>query len=64
MKKTVVMLGALACLAAHTACSSYGTAVQSNQGKAYVVSGGMFGQHMLLCDATSGKPVCKELEEQ
>jgi hypothetical protein len=63
MKKIVLVLAGMACLAA-SGCASYAAAVPSQQGKAYVTSSGMFGQHMLLCDATGPKPVCKELEEK
>jgi len=52
-----VALGALA-------CSSYGFAVPSTGGKAFVTGSHFLGQSMYLCDASSGKPVCKELEEK
>ena len=53
----LVALGALA-------CSSYGFAVPSTGGKAFVTGSHFLGQSMYLCDASSGKPVCKELEEK
>ncbi|EYF03893.1 hypothetical protein [Chondromyces apiculatus] len=60
-----IMLAACALVAlGTTACSTYSTAVTSVQGKAFVKGSGIFDQTMFLCDATSGKPVCKELEEQ
>lgn len=45
-------------------CASYGVASPSTPGKAYVIVGGVFSQKMYLCDATSGKPICKEQVEQ
>jgi len=46
------------------ACSRYSTAVVSTGGKAYVTGAGFLNQNMYLCDASGGKPVCKQLEEQ
>ena len=41
-----------------------GFVAPSTQGKGWVVVAGLFNQHMYLCDATGGKPVCKEQPEQ
>jgi hypothetical protein len=60
-----LMLGVLALMALGTfACARYSTAVVSTGGKAYVTGAGFLNQTMYLCDASSGKPVCKQLEEQ
>lgn len=60
-----IMLAAFALIAlGATGCSSYSAAVPSVQGKAYVIGSHFLGQSMYSCDATSGKPVCTELQEQ
>jgi hypothetical protein len=59
-----LIVSTLAALTFVTGCASYVAAVPSNQGKAYVVVAGLFSQKMYHCDATGGKPVCKEQTEQ
>lgn len=39
-------------------CSTYHASVVSNQGKAYIIKTAGLEQEMLLCDASSGRPVC------
>lgn len=63
MTRVPLML-ALVALALGSGCSTYSTAVVSQQGKAYVIVSGMFGQTMYNCDASSGKPICTELKEE
>jgi len=62
--KQMTLLLALGALALGSGCSTYSTAVVSQQGKAYVIVSGLFGQSMYHCDASSGKPVCTELKEE
>ena len=48
-------LGSSGCVAA--------TAVESVQGKAFVVKGTVFGTSLWNCDATGPQPVCYEVEQ-
>ena len=52
-----VIVGSFAVLAL-SGCAVYSAGVVSNQGKAYVIRSSSFTQDMLLCDASSGQPVC------
>lgn len=40
------------------------TAVKSQEGKAYVVSGHVFGTDMYYCDASDGNPECWPVTEE
>ena len=51
------------CALTATGCGA-GMANVSNEKTAYAVRDGMFGTSMYYCDASSGKPVCKEVAEK
>ena len=58
--KRLFGMGALAAMAMSFAgCTSYMTATQSVQGRAYITS----GKAIWNCDATSGDPVCYEVKQ-
>ena len=40
------------------------TAVKSQDGKAYVASGNIFGTNMYYCDASDGNPECWPVTEE
>jgi hypothetical protein len=61
MRRGVTLLVAAAALMT-TACVGT-TATLAVQGKAYVVSGSVFGTSTYNCDANDGQPVCWEVEE-
>jgi uncharacterized protein YceK len=63
MRRLILCLALLAAPAL-TGCATYYTATPAGQGKAYVVRMGALGGNMMICDATSGKPVCGEVEER
>jgi hypothetical protein len=45
-------------------CANYVAGVPAGEGKAYIIKNRSFGQDMLLCDASSGKPICRVQIEQ
>jgi len=63
----VFRLGVGLCIAVLlSGCAVYGVAAVSNAGKAYVIhsSWPYWNQDMLLCDASTGSPVCKVQAER
>jgi hypothetical protein len=60
LKKALMILAAGAIL---SGCITQ-AAVLSKEGKAYVVSGHIFGTKMYVCDATDGNPECWPVDEQ
>lgn len=45
-------------------CTSYAVGVPSSQGKAYVIRSQGWSQDMVLCDATTGRPICTVQKEE
>lgn len=56
------LLAVLLPLVFTTACSA-AMRVVSSEKKAYAVKSSGFGTNMYRCDATSGKPICRKVEE-
>jgi len=64
MRKLILAVLAVSALAlGATGCVSV-TAVQGQQGKAFVVKGNPFGSSMWNCEATGGKPKCYKVIKQ
>jgi hypothetical protein len=59
--KTLILV--LAAAFAMSGCIAT-TAVKSQEGKAYVVDGHIFGTDMYVCDATDGNPECWPVQEE
>ena len=60
--RTLLLL-ALATLALGSSGCVAATAVESVQGKAFVVKGSVFGTSFWNCDGTAAQPVCYEVEQ-
>ena len=45
-------------------CANYFAGVPAGDGKAYIIKNRPFGQDMLLCEASSGKPTCRVQSEK
>ncbi len=61
--KYLLILGALLGMLVGTGCV-YTTAVNGQQGKAYVVKNTPFGGTIWNCEATGGRPKCYQVVKQ
>ena len=62
--RSLLAVAALLMLALGSVGCAYTTAVQGQQGKAYVVKHSLFGSSFWNCDASSGKPRCFKVQKQ